>query len=117
MGSNKTTRIMKLHILASLVIPSILALPGLPPALKGCTMTPASKKSLDGKIATITDARWDDGIIATNTADSIRHGSCDNGSCKWIFHACHTDTNYNGMTFALENKNTGTRSCTLTSQP
>ena len=93
---------MKLHIFASLLL--FQQIYALPPKLQGCNMTPVSKREFDGKIATISDARYKDGIVATNIADAIRHEKCDNGACKWIFHACHTDSNYNAMTFALESK-------------
>merc|ERR1719213_99111 len=106
---------MKLHIFAALQL--LQHTYALPPKLQGCTMTPVSKREFDGKIATISDARYKDGIVATNIADAIRHEKCDNGACKWIFHACHTDTNYNAMTFALENKKYRTPLCTRMSPP
>ena len=74
------------------------------PLTLACDYTPVSKRELDGYIAVIKDYRFKDGIVATSIADAIRHENCDNGACKWIFHACHTDANYGAQIFALENK-------------
>ena len=91
-------------ILLSFGVVSALNLPAELKNNDACTLEPVSKRTLDGKIAMIDNQRFNDGVIGSSVADAIRHEKCDNGYCKWIFHACHIDTNYDAQIFAIENK-------------